>query len=244
MYQLLPSPGQFFLVQQVLRCLAAPFLEWRVKGLENVPRHGSLLVALNHTSFLDVVLPALFFPRPLVAFAKVEVFRSPHLALLFSWMKMIPVHRGEVDRAALERALGILQSGGTFALAPEGTRTDGNLIRAKCGVAFLLTASHAPVLPMAIWGAARGGFAGNLSRLRRTRIEAVIGRPLRLLGMPGLDHRSRQGIADDLMLHIASLLPVPMRGYYSSPADFPTRYFEPQVLETQKDATVKENIRG
>ncbi len=62
--------------------------------------------------------------------------------------------------------------------------------------------------------------------------------------MPGLDHRSRQGIADDLMLHIASLLPEPMRGYYSSPADFPTRYFEPQVLKTQKDATVKENIRG
>lgn len=237
MNQLLPSPRQFFLIQHVLRFIAAPLLDWRVTGLGNIPRHGSLLVALNHTSFLDVVLPVLFFPRPLVSFTKIEAFGSPLLALLLKWMKMIPVSRGEVDRAALERALQILRIGGTFAIAPEGTRTlDGKLARAKPGIGLLAAASGATVLPLAMWGAARGGFAANLRHLRRTRLEAVIGPPLRLRDTSTADRESRQAIADDLMLDIARLLPEPMRGYYSNPTDFPTRYFEPLVPEASSSS--------
>jgi 1-acyl-sn-glycerol-3-phosphate acyltransferase len=234
MNQLLPSPRQFFLIQRALRLMAAPLLDWRVTGLENIPRHGSLLVALNHTSFLDVVLPALFFPRPLVSYAKMEAFRSPLVALLFHWMKMIPVRRGEADRSALECALQILQGGGAFGIAPEGTRTDGSLIRAKTGVGLLAAASGATVLPLAMWGAARGGFAANLGHLRRTRLQAVIGRPLRLRDTSAADRESRQAITDELMLNIARLLPEPMRGCYSNLRDYPMRYFEPLEPEAPR----------
>jgi hypothetical protein len=64
--------------------------------------------------------------------------------------------------------------------------------------------------------------------LRRTRVEVVIGQPLRLKDLPRVQEReARQAIADDLMLHIAALLPEPMRGFYANPADFPERFFEP-----------------
>ncbi len=76
MDQVLPTPCQFFFVQRALRLLFVGLLDWRVTGVENIPRQGPVLVALNHTSFLDVVLPAMFFPRPIVSFAKIEVFRS------------------------------------------------------------------------------------------------------------------------------------------------------------------------
>ncbi len=225
---LLPSPRQFFFVQRVFRLIAAPLLDWHVRGLENIPPSGPVLVALNHSSFLDVILPALFFPRPMVSFTKVEAFQSPFYGWLLHWMKMIPVRRGEVDRAALERALEVLRSGGAFAVAPEGTRTsDGKLIRAKAGVALLATATRAPVVPLAIWGAAGGGFAKNLKALRRTRVEAVLGQPLRLKEIAFTEHHARQAIADDLMWHIANLLPCEMRGYYSKAPDSSTSFFEP-----------------
>lgn len=229
----LPSDRQFFFVQRVFRLIAAPLLDWHVRGLENIPRCGPLLVALNHTSFLDVILPALFFPRPLVSFTKAEAFESPLYGWLLRWMKMIPIRRGEVDRAALGCALEVLRSSGVFAVAPEGTRTsDGKLIRAKAGVALLSTATRAPVVPLAIWGAAGGGFAKNLRGLRRTRVEAVIGQPLRLRDATLVGHNSRQAIADELMLHIASLLPDDMRGYYSDAPDSSTFYFEPLTTDS------------
>jgi 1-acyl-sn-glycerol-3-phosphate acyltransferase len=228
MNRLIPSPRQFFFVQRVFRLMAAPLLEWHVAGLENIPRHGPLLVALNHTSFLDVILPALFFPRPLVTFAKAEAFHSPVYGWLLRWMQIVPLRRGEVDRAALGRALQVLQNGGAFAVAPEGTRTrEGKLIRAKAGIALLATATRAPVLPLAMWGAGGDGFFRNLSHFHRTRVEAVIGPPLQLRDAMSIDHRARQAIADDLMLHIARLLPEPLRGYYSNPSDFPDCFFEP-----------------
>lgn len=233
MSELLPSPRQFFFVQQAMRLLFAGFVDWHVAGLENIPRQGPVLVALNHTSFLDVVLPGMFFTRPLVSFTKVEAFRRPGLGQFLRWMRLIPISRGEVDRNALRRALEVLKEGGVFAVAPEGTRTrEGKLIRAKPGVALLAISSRAPVLPLAMWGAMRGGFVANLKQLRRTRVEAVLGEPLRLRDDVVANRESRQGIADDLMLHIARLLPEDARGVYANPADFPTRYWEPAEPET------------
>ncbi len=225
---LLPSPRQFFFVQRVFRLLAAPFLDWQVTGLENIPAQGPLLVALNHTSFLDVILPALFFSRPMVSFAKIEAFQLFPLALFLRWMRIIPIRRGAVDRAALERALLVLQEGGAFAIAPEGTRTlNGTLIRAKPGVALLATVSRAPILPMAITGAGAGAFNRNLLHLRRTRIEVTIGPLLQLRRLGATGRPPRQAIADDLMLHIACLLPEGQRGYYASASPESDGYVEP-----------------
>ncbi len=212
-------------MQAILRLLAAPLLDWRVSGVENVPRKGTLLVAINHTNWLDIVLPGLFFPRSVVGFAKAESFRSYPLAWLLKWMKFIPIRRGEVDRAALERAIRALHEGAAFIIAPEGTRTyDGRLIRAKSGVALLAAASHATILPMAVAGTNRGAFAKNVRSLRRTKVDIKIGQPM-FLDTRHAGRNCRQEIADELMLYIAQLLPEEQRGYYANMTiEFP-RYF-------------------
>jgi 1-acyl-sn-glycerol-3-phosphate acyltransferase len=228
MDKLLPSPRQFFFVQRAFRVLFGGALDWHVSGLENVPRQGPLLVVLNHTSFLDVIVTGMFFPRPIVSFVKVEAFHQPGIGQFLRWMSVIPISRGEVDRNALRRALQVLGSGGAFAVAPEGTRTqEGKLIQAKPGVALLAVSTGAPIVPMGIWGGAQRGFVTNLKHLRRTHGEMVLGEPLRLREGVVASRESRQAIADELMLHIARLLPEEVRGYYGNPADFPLHYFEP-----------------
>ncbi len=224
----MPSPRQYFFVQRAFRVLFGGLLDWHVTGVENVPRQGPVLLALNHTSFLDVIVTAMFFPRPIVTFVKAEAFQKPGMGHFLRWMKTFPISRGEVDRAALRRALQVLEAGGVFALAPEGTRThEGKLIQAKPGVALLAVAARVPVVPMGISGGARGGFATNLKRLRRTRVDVALGEPVRLRKGVVASRESRQGIADELMVHIARLLPEETRGYYANLDMFPNCYFEP-----------------
>ncbi len=224
----MPSPRQFFFVQRALRVLFGGVLDWHVTGADKIPRQGPLLVVLNHTSFLDVIVTGMFFPRPLVTFVKAEAFQQPGVGQFLRWMKVFPITRGEVDRAALRRALQVLEAGGVFAVAPEGTRThEGKLIQAKPGIALLAVAARAPVLPMGISGGARGGFATNLKRLRRTRVEVAVGAPLRLRSGVVATRESRQAIADELMVHIARLLPEETRGYYANLDEFPNCCFEP-----------------
>lgn len=215
MANLIASPRQFRFVQAILRLLAVPLLDWKVSGVENIPAQGPLLVILNHTSWLDLFLPGLFFPRPLVGFAKIEAFHSYPIAWVLRWMRFVPIRRGEVDRAALGRAIQVLNSGGGFVVAPEGTRTqDGRMIQAKPGVALLATAAHPIILPIGVVGTKRDSVVRNLRSLHRTRVDIRIGPPV-ILDATRATKSSRQEITDELMLQIAQLLPEEQRGYYA-----------------------------
>src|SRR6266704_2049138 len=78
---------------------------YRVSGREHVPLSGSLLVVANHLSWYDPILLALVLRRRVWFFAKTEVFLWPVVGWLCRLTGQIPVHRGEGDRAALEKAL-------------------------------------------------------------------------------------------------------------------------------------------
>ncbi len=49
---------------------------WEVRGRENVPHEGSLLVVSNHMNNADPPLVAVCIPRKTVFMAKEELFKS------------------------------------------------------------------------------------------------------------------------------------------------------------------------
>lgn len=151
----------------------------RVHGAEHVPREGAVLLAGNHTGFLDGPLVYVFSPRPATFLAKSELFVGP-LARALGWLGQVPVHRGRPDRTALHTGLQVLADGGALGVFPEGTRGTGTLEEVADGLGWLALRSGVPVVPLAVLGTAAAMPKGaRLPRLRAP-VTLVFGPPVRL----------------------------------------------------------------
>lgn len=133
-----------------------PLGGFRVEGLENVPGSGPLIVAANHVSFADPPAVGCAMPRPVRFMAQSGLFRPPLFGPLIRRLGAFPVHRGEADKAAIRRALELLEEGWALLIFPEGTRGDGKRLgEANRGVELLAKRSGAPILPVGIVGTQR-----------------------------------------------------------------------------------------
>lgn len=125
---------------------------WKVHGKENVPRKGPVIFASNHVSFLDPTAINLAAPRIPRTMAKSELFDG-RIAWLMRGLASFPVKRGKPDRAAMRRALKVLEAGMVLSVFPEGTRSkDGSLGTAGPGFSYLVHASKVPVIPIFLQG--------------------------------------------------------------------------------------------
>lgn len=195
------------------RLVFPPVLKIELRGLENVPRTGPLLVAINHSSFLDPILVGAYFPRDVIMMSKVENMRNPLYGWLVRLYGAFPVRRGEADTQAVKIALRLLRRGQAVLMAPEGTRSpDGRLQAGRPGTVLLARRTGALVLPTAIWEPQRLWY--NLARLRRTPVTLAVGQPIRF--QEGGDRETLQAQTDRLMLRLAELLPPELRGPYGN----------------------------
>ena len=194
-------------------------------NIQSFPPKGPLLAISNHTGQLEV---AVFFgqlaPRPITGWAKMEAWDNAFLNWLFNLWGMIPIRRGEADTSALRKAVNALNNGYIFGIAPEGTRNKtGQLKRARPGAVLLATRSDAPILPIAHWGGEN--FLKNLFCLKRTDFHIRVGKPFKLdLEGVKLSREIRQQIADEMMLHIAKLMPPEYHGAYEKVTFSEKRY--------------------
>ncbi|MFQ5856901.1 MAG: lysophospholipid acyltransferase family protein [Anaerolineae bacterium] len=207
-----------------MRLLFRILLKLETRGLENTPLTGTLIVAINHTSFLDPLLAGVFLPRTIIPLAKVELFRKRFVGWVFPAYGAIPIHRGKIDRNAIQRSLEVLRSGGALLVAPEGTRSgDGRLQRGHRGAAVLAVRTDATVLPVAIWGVHQ--FGRNIRRLRRTEAHMVVGQPFHIV-VEGrkIPREQLDEITDEIMYRVAELLPPEHRGVYQDLEQTTQRY--------------------
>ena len=146
--------GTFFnLIYTVALLISRLLHPVSVKGLENLPRHGALLIA-NHSSNWDPILLATALPRDyrLRVMAKEELFHIPVLGWLLIKFGMFGVNRGQSDISAIKRAIKVLKEGCKLMLFPEGTRVtrDEDRPEAKTGVVMFAHRTGAPLIPVYI----------------------------------------------------------------------------------------------
>jgi len=183
-------------------------LRLTVRGVENIPLSGGVLLAMNHLGDADPLLVFGFTPRPLAIIGKSEILDWPVLGRLARLYGMLAVRRGEPDRATLQAALQVLESGGALLIAPEGRESlSGALESAKGGAAFLAVHSSVPILPIAISGTE--SLYAEWRHFRRPCVTLTFGPAFRL--PPGI---KRRAAADLIMQPIANLLPPKYRGVY------------------------------
>jgi 1-acyl-sn-glycerol-3-phosphate acyltransferase len=168
-----------------------------VRGRENVPAAGPVIIACNHVSYVDPPALGCVLDRPVAYMAKVELFSIPVLGTLIRALGAFPVDRKRGDVAAIRAAADVLKRGRVLGIFPEGTRnTDGN-VKPQMGVALLASLTGATVVPAYV--------AGSKDAARLAKITVTYGPSLRFV----LDRKAkRDDLAkwtDDLMDRIYAL---------------------------------------
>ncbi len=210
------SIPQLFILAGVLNALVATyiytlvpeflmrFLTWvfvslmyriKVRGLENIPETGPVLLVSNHVSFMDALVIGGSVRRPVRFVMDHSIFRIPILGFIFRTARAIPIAPAREDPDALQKAFdridAELADGEVVCIFPEGKLTrDGEMNEFKRGVEKILERRPVPVIPMALrglWGSffsRRGGKAAMSQLPNRfwSRIELVATAPV-----PGSD---------------------------------------------------------
>ena len=197
------------MVKTLLRSLT----RWEVKGKENVPRNGPLIVVANHLNLADPPLLSASIPRRIVFMAKEELFSSRGRAFVRAF-GAFPVRRGRLDREALRQAMRVLESGRALGMFPEGKRSlNHQMSEAELGVALIALRSGAPILPIGISGSEN--IRGFSFIFRRPKVTVTIGHLFSLPKSEGRLTKDQLVQATGLIMgHIAEVLPQSYRGIY------------------------------
>ena len=164
----------------VVRGILGPAIRrvWRldVIGAENVPA-GPAIVVANHDSLSDPFFLGAALERPLRFLAKRELWRYRLVGRLLDALGGIPVERRRGDLDAVASAARALEGGAAVAIFPQGTvlgRADRPWQR---GAARLALTTGAPIVPVAIVGAAE--VLRPRTRIPRlAQVRVVIGSPI------------------------------------------------------------------
>ncbi len=187
-----PLEPVYLMTKGIVKTWLVTWFRWRVEGLDNIPRHGPAILAVNHIAYLDPFAAAYVVdrrkrrPRFL---AKSELFQDGRIAWILRGCRQIEVHRGTATAPmALDRALDALKRGEIVVVFPEGTITDDpdlNPMAAKTGAARLALESGVPLLPCAVWGTQNIWPKGYAKQWRpRQQVFVRIGSALDVSGDP------------------------------------------------------------
>lgn len=130
-------------------------------GVEKIPETGALIIAGNHSSYLDGIILGAMSKRSIHFMAKKELFKNKILASFFRTLKAFPVDREKPGKSSISMALKILKNGNILGMFPEGTRYIESLGKPFYGVGFFSIKSGAPILPAAIYGTAKAAPKGT-----------------------------------------------------------------------------------
>lgn len=177
---------------RIVAFVAIPIFEffgrYRMRGLDNIPKRGAVVIAPNHVTNFDPLTTAYLVwragrvPRFL---AKASVFRVPLLGALLRYTGQIPVERSGAGGAPLAAAGRLIDEELAVIVYPEGTLTrdpDEWPMRGKTGAALLALQYGIPLVPVAHWGVQKimPRYSGRLRFFPRSDVEMLVGPPLDL----------------------------------------------------------------
>lgn len=122
-----------------------------VRGKDNIPAKGPVILISNHISNLDPVIVGCAIDRIVYYMAKEELFDNNFAGKILSLLGAFPVKRDSSDRKALKKGIDILKNQEVLGIFPEGTRSlDGEIGKGLPGAAYIALKSDAIVIPVGI----------------------------------------------------------------------------------------------
>jgi len=127
-------------------------------GLENIPRTGGAVMAINHTSYIDFLPAALAATqrkRRMRFMIKAEMQQVKVVNFLITHTKTIPVDRS-AGKDAYAVAVQRLREGELVGVYPEATISRAfELKDFKSGAPRMAVEAQVPLIPLIVWGAQR-----------------------------------------------------------------------------------------
>ncbi len=157
----------------LLRLFYLPVYRLQVRGRENIPETGPVLLCSNHVAIKDPILIGIAQKRQVFYMAKEELFRNGFVGRILRALGAFPVKRGTGGGEALEEGERLLKQNAVVGVFIEGHRSQtGELQRPKTGAALLAYRTQATVVPVCI--TAQSGKAP----LRFQKTLVTFGKPL------------------------------------------------------------------
>ncbi|MEA3297933.1 MAG: lysophospholipid acyltransferase family protein [Chloroflexota bacterium] len=191
---------------------------WKIKGVDNIPSSGSVILISNHVNFFDPILLMLSSTRWIHFMAKEELFHNPILGFILRWAQAYPINRrgGMKERKeTIKHTQNKLQEDIVLGIFPEGERShETKLLSAKPGAAVIAARMDVQLLPVGIIGTEK--IHGKRWPWQQPHIILNIGRPFNLPPTDGKFTRSKmQSLNIIMMREIAKLLPPDRQGVYA-----------------------------
>lgn len=204
-------------LQKIVRFLLQILTTTKFIGIENLPDHGGIIIAINHINYLDT--PVLFAnPRrpDITALVTTKYQKKPFIRWFTESAQGIWIDRDIADFTAIRKASKVLAEGRALGIAPEGTRSkNAQLQPGKPGTIMLAVKSGVPVVPVGITGTEDA--LKKIRRFRKAKILVRFGKPIII---PEFKQGERSSDlkywTEELMKRIAELLPEHYRGVYQS----------------------------
>ena len=177
----------------------------KVTGLEHVPPGRAVVFCANHQSNVDPPILFTYLHRRLHILFKAELLKLPLLGRVFVAGGFVPVQRENREKAmaSIAEAVRSVQSGNTFLIFPEGTRSrTDELLPFKKGGFVMAIQAGAPVVPVAIDGG-RAAMRKGSHLVWPAKVTVDVGEPIETSGMTVDD---RDALIADVRARIEAML--------------------------------------
>ncbi len=168
-------------------------LIWRLelKGTENIPKTGGLIIAANHQTYIDPFWITANINRPVRFLAWSEAFSWPVIGKAITLLGAWPLQVEGSDPAAIRRSLTWLRDSGVIVIFPEGGRglPNGSMVRMKGGAVRMALEAGVPILPVTIRGGNRVWPATKLLP-RLHKVEIIYHPVIHVEQLPGEETRT------------------------------------------------------
>ncbi len=213
-------PLTYWIISRVLRLFVfVYFPRLKVEGAANVPRRSPAIIVSNHLDFLDPVVLLGVIPRRATFLAMSKLFDWPVIGFFTRLLGAVPVT--DPPTVGLARTtLRTLAAGEAIVVFPEEELSaNASLQEGSSRAATLAYRSGVPIVPVAITGTERVRWPWLFLRpLFGPKIIVRFGEPFRLAPIDRPNSAQLHAGADEIMLHVAALLPEGYRGVYAGVA--------------------------
>ncbi len=142
---------QFYKIVRPILALFIKMYKPIIIGKENIPDEGRVILAGNHTSYLDPLLVAYSTKRCVHFFAKDSLYKGIKKPI-FKGLGIIPVNRSIKDKNSLNMGINALNNNLVIGIFPEGTinKTNDIIMPFKFGAVKMSFETKTKIIPFAI----------------------------------------------------------------------------------------------